>query len=63
MKFTYPRELSFYHPNYKVGCGGNEVPMASKMGTILYVWNIKEKRYEYYHFEHDRFYLEGEIEI
>ena len=63
MQFDYPRPLSFYHPDYDVGCGGHEVPMVSKAGTVLYVWNRKERRHEYYHFEHDRFYLEGEIEI
>ena len=63
MKFDYPRPLDFFHPNYDVACGGTEVPMASKVGTILYVWNKITKEHEYYHFEHDRFYREGEIEI
>ena len=61
MKFDYPRPLEFSHPHYKVGCGGQEIPMVFPANrTMLYVWNEVEKRNEYYCFEDDRFYLESE---
>ena len=40
MKFDYPRELSFAHPDYQVGCAGTEIPFTGlDSKTYLYVWN------------------------
>lgn len=62
MKFDYPRPLYFAHQDYDVACGGNEIPMvAQDRKTYLYVFHKKDRRYEYYCFEDDRFYLEEEV--
>lgn len=55
MKFAYPRELEFSHPEYVVGCGGTETPMVYDHKTYLYVWNIVTNCYEYYCWETDMF--------
>ena len=56
MTFSYPRTLSFAHPDYKVGCGETETPFIGVNGkTYLYVWNKIDKLYAYYCFEEDLF--------
>lgn len=64
MKFDYPRELSFAHPDYQVGCAGTEIPFTgSDRKTYLYVWNTKHWRHEYYCFESDLFLSEEEYKL
>ena len=47
--FTYPRELSFYHEEFQVGCGETEKPFIGFNGkTFLYVWHKIKKIYFYY---------------
>ena len=59
VKFTYPRELSFWHEDYQVGCAETETPFIGANGkTFLYVWNKTEKNYAYYCFEEDLFWSE-----
>ena len=64
MKFTYPRELSFAHPDYQVGCAGTETPFIGFNGkTFLLVWNMIKKNYSYYCFEEDLFWSEKDYQI
>ena len=64
MKFDYPRELSFAHPDYQVGCSGTEYPFIGSDGkTYLYVWNKKLWHHAYYCFENDLFLPEEEYSI
>lgn len=49
------RSLSFYHADYEVGCGGDELPMELGRKHYLYVWNKKKKIHAYYCFEDDLF--------
>ena len=64
MKFDYPRELSFAHPDYEVGCAGTETPFIGANGkTFLYVWNKIKKNYSYYCFEEDLFWSVQDYEI
>jgi hypothetical protein len=57
MKFTYPRELSFAHPDYKVACDEKETPtIGVDNKTYLMVWNTIKKIHDYYCFEDDIFY-------
>jgi hypothetical protein len=61
MKFTYPRELSFAHPDYEVGCAGTETPFIGFTGqTFLFVWHKERKEHYYYCFEEDMFWGEKE---
>ena len=61
MKFDYPRPLEFAHPDYKVGCGGHEIPMTFPGGrTMIYVVNQITRAWEWYCWEDDRFYTEAE---
>ena len=61
MTFTYPRELSFAHPDYQVGCAGTEAPFIGFTGdTFLYVWHKERREYYYYCFEEDMFWGEKE---
>ena len=64
MKFNYPRELSFSHPDYQVGCSGTEYPFIGSDGkTYLYVWNKKLWHHAYYCFESDLFLPEEEYHL
>ena len=64
MKFNYPRELSFVHPDYQVGCSGTEYPFIGSDGkTYLYVWNKKLWHHAYYCFESDLFLPEEEYHL
>ena len=64
MKFTYPRELSFAHPDYQVGCAETETPFIGANGkTFLYVWNKVAKHYAYYCFEEDLFWSPKDYEL
>ena len=64
MKFNYPRELSFAHPDYKVGCSETEIPFTGlDSKTYLYVWNTKLWQHEYYCFEDDLFLTENEYNL
>ena len=64
MKFTYPRELSFVHPDYQVGCAETETPFIGANGkTFLYVWNKVAKHYAYYCFEDDLFWSPKDYEL
>jgi hypothetical protein len=64
MKFNYPRELSFAHPDYQVGCSGTEYPFIGSDGkTYLYVWNKKLWHHAYYCFESDLFLPEEEYHL
>ena len=60
MKFTYPRSLEFYHPEYNVGCGGTEVPMSYQGRTYLYVYHVPSRRHDYYCWETDTFFPDHE---
>jgi hypothetical protein len=64
MKFTYPRELSFWHEDYEVGCGGTECPFTgANHKTFLYVWHKPSKSHAYYCFEEDLFWSEKDYEL
>ena len=49
------RSLNFYHADFEVGCGGDELPMEYDRKHYLYVWNKKKKIHAYYCFEDDLF--------
>ena len=64
MKFNYPRELSFAHPDYQVACSGTETPFTGRNSkTYLMVWNKKLWRHEYYCFEDDLFLPNDEYNL
>ena len=64
VKFTYPRELTFYHDDFQPGCAGTETPFIGFNGkTFLYVWNTVKKKYAYYCFEEDLFWAVKDYEI
>jgi hypothetical protein len=64
MKFTYPRELSFAHPDYQGGCAETETPFIGANGkTFLYVWHKVKKIHFYYCFEEDLFWSEKDYEL
>jgi hypothetical protein len=59
LTWTYPRELSFYHEEFQVGCGETEAPFIGFNGkTFLYVWHKIKKIHFYYCFEEDLFWSE-----
>ena len=64
VKFTYPRELTFYHDDYQVGCAGTETPFIGAHGkTFLLVWHKVKKKYSYYCFEEDLFWSTKDYEL
>ena len=54
-------QITFAHPDYEIGCGGNESPFEWGRKTYLYVWNKKQKVHEYYCFEDDLFYSDTSV--
>ena len=55
MTFDYPRPLSFYHPEYAIGCGGCEIPTLWQGRTYLYVWHRSTRQHHWYCWESDLF--------
>ena len=49
------RTYTFYHKDYKVACGGDEVPFRWGNKTYLVVLNTKRMRQEIYCYDDDLF--------
>jgi len=54
-----PDVADFFHPDYRVGCGGTEVPTCYGGRWYLYVWNVKTREHEYYDYSDDVFRSEA----
>tara|TARA_Y100000310_G_C20630372_1_gene788307 strand:+ start:1515 stop:1748 length:234 start_codon:yes stop_codon:yes gene_type:complete len=54
------RDFVFFHTDYSVGCGGDEIPLPWERKHYLYVWNKLNKVHEYYCFEDDLFIGEND---
>ena len=64
MKFNYPRELSFAHPDYQVACSGTEIPFTGKNSKTYLMYGIKSfGTHEYYCFEDDLFLTNDEYNL
>lgn len=41
---------------YRIGCGGNEVPVIYGGAWFLYVWDSEDRKHLWYGYRADRFY-------
>jgi len=49
------KTFTFFHREYSVGCGGDEIPLPWERKHYLYVWDKFQCVHAYYCFEDDLF--------